>query len=68
MIIGIAIGTDGQRYIAYMEYCYRYSENRKSIQAMILKEEYDEVYIVDISKEINNKDLINFIVTKGCRI
>lgn len=65
MIICMNYGTDGKRYIAYVEYHYQRSEVVTEEIADEYKKYYDEVYVIDL--EISD-DLINEVVLKGCRL
>ena len=58
--------TDGERYIARIEYDNRKMAKAKTTIAQTMAIEYDEVYIVNLDN--SNKEFINSIVLGGCRI
>ena len=59
------IGTDGQRYIAYMNYTYKWNNDYITKYAQFLKDYYDEVYIINFNA---NEAFIYEVVLKGCRV
>ena len=66
MIVAMNYSTDGERYIARIEYDNRKMAKAKTTIAQSMKTEYDEVYIVNLNN--SDKDFINSIVLNGCRI
>lgn len=67
MIVGINLNTLGDRYIAALYFIDSNSRTDKEAIAKLWTNHYDEVYIVD-SFDNCNKDFINEIVLKSCRI
>ena len=65
MIICINYSDDGERFIAYIEYGYRWGRERTIELASYLSTEYDEVYIIDFK---DNKEFIDEVVLRGCRV
>lgn len=66
MIVGINLNTEGERYIAALQFDYDFSIDSKKAIARNWKMSYDEVYIVKFDNCCD--DFINEIVLKGCRI
>lgn len=66
MIVGININTNGERYIAALQFDFDYNNDNKNGIAQSWKMCYDEVYIVPFDN--CHEDFINEIVLKGCRI
>lgn len=65
MIICFNYSQDGNRYIANMEWNIGRDEKSVSNRAQLLKELYDEVYIIAFTP---NQELMNEVLLKGCRI
>ena len=66
MIVCMNIGTDGERYIAYIEYHYHRSDVVTEEIADHYKRYYDEVYVVGFDN--NYKRFITETVLRGCRV
>ena len=66
MLVGINYNTDGTRYISRLDYLASREQHIKRKLAGMMREECDEVYIVDV----NNSDtgFIQTIIENGCRI
>ena len=65
MIICINYSDDGDRYIAYMQYAYNWSNERVIDLANHLSSQYEEVYVTDFKE---SKEFIDEVVLRGCRI
>lgn len=66
MIVCMNFNNVGERYIAYLKMSNEYTRAEVSAIARYYKEDYDEVYVIDIDPA--DDDFINAIVTKGCRV
>ena len=66
MIVCMNINGAGERYIAYLKMSNEYTRSEVAAIVRNYKEDYDEVYVIDIDPADN--DFINAIVTKGCKI
>ena len=66
MIVGISYNTDGTRYISRLDYLADRPQNLKRKLAGMLKDQCDEVYIVDVNN--SDKGFIQTIIENGCRI
>lgn len=64
MIICMNIGTDGERYIAYILYSKCDAPNR-IIKEYSLSRMFDEVYVIDFKE---NEAFIDEVVLRGCRV
>lgn len=66
LIVGINLNTLGDRYIAYLKYDSDLLRNECNTVAVHMKENYDEVYLIDI--DAAHEDFISYIVLHGCRM
>jgi hypothetical protein len=66
MIVCMNINTAGERYIAYLKMSNEYTRTEVTAIARNYKEDYDEVYIIDIDPA--DDDFIDTIVRKGCHL
>ena len=66
MIVAMDYTQDGSRTITLILSMTDWTYDSMMARAENFKSSSDEVYIVDFN--LNNKDLINEIVTKGCRL
>ena len=65
MIICMNIRTDGERYVAHIEYNTGLTNGQLVTRAQALTELYDEVYIIDFKE---NEAFIDEVVLRGCRV
>lgn len=65
MIVCMNIGTDGERYIAFIKYSITQSKAELINELTHLKEFYDEVYHISFKP---NTTFIDEIVLRGCRV
>lgn len=65
MIICINYSDDGERHIVYMVYDSSTSLEMMQKGAKLLKQCYDEVYVIDFKE---NKEFVDEVVLRGCRI
>lgn len=69
MIIGINYNQDGSRSIARISYNRDLSREARQNYAHAMTQECDEVYVLSaFNFDNDDQDLINEIVTKGCRM
>ena len=66
MIVGINYDTDGNRYIARIDYVAKRQRIQINKVAGCMKYEYDEVYIIECDN--TNQPFIDEIVLHGCRM
>lgn len=66
MIVCMDINSAGERYISYLKMSNEYSRSEVAAIARNYKEDYDEVYVIDIDTCDDN--FIDAIVRGGCRI
>ena len=64
MIVCMNINSAGERYIAYLKMTNEYTRTEVAAIARNYKEDYDEVYVIDIDPA--DDDFIDTIVRKGC--
>lgn len=66
MLVGMNYNDDGTRSIARITLKVNRSEGATQQLAECFSNECDEAYMVDF--DVNDTELINFIVTEGCRL
>lgn len=66
MIVCMDLNSAGERYIAYLKMSNEYTRSEVSVIARNYKDDYDEVYVIDIDPA--DDDFIDTIVRKGCRV
>lgn len=65
MIICMNYGTDGERYIARIDYLNVRDRVTLNDLTKYFKKKYDEVYIIDFKE---NETFIDEVVLRGCRV
>lgn len=66
MIVCMNYNSAGERYIAYLKMSNEYTRGEVSAIARSYKDDYDEVYVIDIDPA--DDDFIGAIVDRGCRV
>lgn len=66
MIICMNIGTDGERYVAHIEYNSGLTNGQIVTRAQVIDDLYDEVYVMLFDN--NCKSFIDEVVLRGCRV